>query len=164
MAQTYVLQNPAGGNAYVTVRGRPEAGATLYSQPYNTGSPQQWIPAQYPGNDQNNQGGVVCVLYTASASGLVMTAGPCRQPNTLQAFQLGNLYQLWAYKGTAGGQGRWLNCGTGCVLDLAGGDPTGVVGTWEALNNGPQTWKLQTSIQAQAVADAAPALEAVGAD
>jgi hypothetical protein len=164
--QNYFLQNPlnGGGNAYATVKGFPAVGAQIYSQPYNGGPAQQWIPAQYPGNDPTNQGGVVCVLYTADEPGLVMTAGPCQQPTTLQKFQQGNRYQLWAYPGT-NGQGTWVNCGTGCVLDLSGGNVNGgLVQTWSNVNNNNQQWALQLDTQAKATADAAPALETAGAD
>lgn len=162
--QSYFLQNPlnGGGNAYATVQGLPAVGSQIFSQPYNGGPAQQWIPAQYPGNDLNNQGGVVCVLYTADAPGLVMTAGPCQQPTTLQIYQPGNRSQLWAYPGN-GPQGTWVNCATGCFLDLSNGNAGGgLVQTWPNANNNNQQWTLQSDTQAQLSAAAAPALETAG--
>jgi hypothetical protein len=162
--QTYFLQNPTnnGGNTYATVMGFPAVGSQIYSQPYNGGPAQQWIPAQYPGNNLTVPGGTVCTLYTAGEPGLVLTAGQCQQPTTLQNFLLGNRYQLWAYPST--GQGTLVNCGTGCVLDSAGGASGAITQTWAYLANVNQTWALQLDTQAQLTADAAPALEAVGAD
>src|SRR5215213_2302633 len=99
--QEFFIQN-AGGNCYVSVNGVPAPGATLWSQPYNGGPAQQWIPAEYPGTDPSDTAGVVCALYCAGTGSqfyLAITASTCGTRVTLEPFENYNLYQLWAYQG-----------------------------------------------------------------
>lgn len=140
--QEFLIQN-AGGNCFISVNGVPAAGATLWSQPFNGGPAQQFIPAQYPGSDPGNTGGVVCALYSAgtgSSFNLVLTASGCQRPLTLQPFQEGNLFQLWAYKG-AGKSSTFLNLGSNCMLDMNGGQCNGgTIQTWPVNGSSAQSW------------------------
>ena len=143
----------AGGNCFVSVNGVPVAGASLWSQPYNGGPAQQWIPAQYPGNNPGNTGGVVCALYSG-ASGtptLVITASSCGAGVTLQPFQSGNLNQLWAYRGT-GKQSTFLNLGSGCMLDMQGQQCNGGrIQTYTSNGSSAQSWKTLPIAEAAAM-------------
>lgn len=152
MSNRFFLQNSPNGNAFVTVAGFPQPGAKVNSQPYNGGVAQQWIPAQYPGINLNNTGGVVCVMHNADSPDLVLTAGSCQSSITLQKFQPYNLNQLWSYPGTGSAPGRWVNLATGCSIDLRGGDVTGgKVQTWTTQsNNDNQVWGLLADRDARA--------------
>lgn len=154
MSNRFFLQNTPNGNGFATVSGFPQAGAKVNSQPYNGGDAQQWIPAQYPGSNLDDTGGVVCVLHNAGSPDLVLTAGSCQSSTTLQKFQPYNLYQLWSYPGTGRGPGRWVNLATGCSIDLSGGDISGgKVQTWTTQsNNDNQVWGLLADSQARAFA------------
>jgi hypothetical protein len=154
MAKTFFLQNTPYGNAFATVSGVPTPGAEVICQPYNGGLAQQWIPAQYPGTDPGNTGGVVCALYTADGDGLVLTGDSCQARVTLQRFQELNLHQLWAYQSTGGPWGVWLNLATGCALDSAGAS---TVQTFENKENRQQLWTVVAYDQARAAAEAAVA-------
>jgi hypothetical protein len=141
--QEFLIQN-AGGNCFVSVNGVPVAGASLWSQPYNGGPAQQWIPAEYPGNDPSKTGGVVCALYSGGTGGtpnLVITASSCGAGVKLQPFQSGNLNQLWAYQGT-GKQSTFLNLGSGCMLDMQSGQCNGGrIQTYASNGTSAQNWK-----------------------
>jgi len=150
--QEFLIQN-YGGNCFVSVNGVPVAGSTLISQEYNGGPAQQWIPAQYPGNDPGNTGGVVCALYSG-ASGtpkLVITASNCGAGVTLQPFQAGNLNQLWAYQG-AGKQGMFRNLANGCMLDLYNQQCNGgQIQTYSPNGSSAQIWKTLPIAEAAAM-------------
>lgn len=169
MAPTQIIQN-TGGNCVVTVNGTPEVGATLWSQPYSGASAQQWITAQYPGDDPSNTGGVVCVIYyggsTASPSLVVTAPSQAGQPVTLQKFQMGNLNQLWAYDG-AGTTSTFLNLGNAYMLDLYHGQCNGgQIQTYQPNNTQAQSWKTTSVAEAAArtvSVSEAGALESAGA-
>ncbi|MFL5540312.1 MAG: RICIN domain-containing protein [Longimicrobiaceae bacterium] len=148
------LQNVGNGNAYATVNGLPQPGEGVICEPFMGAPAQQWLAAQYPGTDPSNGGGVVFALYSAEnvGAGLVLTAGPCQQPVTLQPFQQYNLSQLWSY---AGPGGVLVNLATGCMLDSNGGAPGANVQTWPQLGNVNQSWSLLTESDARHAADAA---------
>jgi hypothetical protein len=161
MTRTFFLQNAPLGDAFATVDEFPRPGARVISQPYNGGPAQQWIPAQYPGTDLNDTGGVVCALHTVGAKGLVLTAGPCDAYASLQPFEAFNLYQLWSYQGTHGSPGVWVNLATGCVMDSEGAK---TVLTWANEANDNQLWTVIAIDDDGAVATrSAPELAAASA-
>jgi hypothetical protein len=156
--QAFYIQS-TGGGCFVSAA-VPQASAPLYSQGISSNVAQQWIPAQYPGTDPTNVDGVVCVLYSAESvtstspntPTLVISASSCGAACTLEPFQQGNLYQLWAYKGT-GQATTCLNLGNGCMLDLANGDCSGgAIQTYQANNTSSQSWTMLTPVQAAASA------------
>src|SRR5690242_18629717 len=113
MANPVYLIQSASGNCFISVNGIPAPGVQLWSQPYNGGPAQQFTPAQYPGTDLANQGGVAFVIYHAP-SGLVIQAGACGQPVTLAKFQQYNLNQLWSHPGVDSKKAGFVNLATGC--------------------------------------------------
>ena len=155
--QEFLIKN-AGGNCYVTVNGVPAAGASLWSQPYNGGPAQQWIPVQYPGNDPGDTGGVVCALFSAGTSGtpnLVITASNCGEAVTLQPFQPGNLYQLWAYWGIGATTTTFLNLASACMLDLQNRLCSGGrIQTYSPNGTSAQSWTIISADEAAEISDA----------